>query len=216
MPIPVSLGRLVEVGDADDDVVDDHSGLLPTSHEIILLHMRRFLPTALVLGLLFVTSCDVGGTKIPPDPTVEYLPCTGISVPEGEPVDPALVLSSVPAGAGGDDVVFDENWGGEWRVGTEWHVALVDVGVVDWEAVCPQVRNPDLVVHEVPHSYNDLREWQTMLSTRVGAGTAAALVIDAGQYVIQVLAPDLDTALSLTEDIPPDAWEYGGRVSESG
>jgi hypothetical protein len=179
--------------------------------------MRRFLSMALVLGMLLVTSCDFAEeSKIPPDPTVEYLPCTGLGLPEDEPVDPAQVLSGVSAGAVGDDIVFDDNWGGEWQVGTEWHVALVDVGVVDWEAVCPQIQNPELVVHEVPHSYNDLLEWQAALSARATTDTVAALVIDAGQFVIAVHAPDLEAASAFTEGIPPDAWEYGGTVSGSG
>lgn len=217
MAIPVSLGRLVEVGNANDDVIDDQSGLLATSHGIILLQLRRFLSTALVLGLLVVTSCDfTGETKIPPDPTVEYLPCTGMSLPDDEPADPAQVLSGLPAGAAGDDLAFDDNWGGEWQVGTEWHVALVDVGVVDWEAVCPQIRDPNLVVHEVPHSYNDLLEWEAALSAGATTDTTADLVIDAGQFVIEVRAPDLDTANTYTEGIPTDAWKYGGTVSGNG
>ncbi|MGC2239279.1 MAG: hypothetical protein WA726_00410 [Acidimicrobiia bacterium] len=173
---------------------------------------------ALTLTILLTASaCDLTSvSKNPPDPTVEYLPCTGMGLDRSEAIDPALILGGDPADVEGGHLVYGQNWGGEWRVGSEWHVALVDVGLVDWETVCPQIMNPDLVVHEVPHSLNDLQGWQRALSEKEAADTTSGLGIDAGQYVIQVLAPDLEKAFDFTEGIPLDAWKYGGTVSGNG
>jgi hypothetical protein len=175
--------------------------------------MRRFLATTLVLELLVVSACDLTSvSKSPPDPTIEYLPCAGMGLDASRRVDPGLILGGDSADVEGGDLVYGQNWGGGWQEGTEWHVALVDVGVVDWETVCPQISDPDLVVHEVPHSYNDLAGWQRSLSEKETADTTSGLYVDAGQYMIQVLAPDLESAFAFTEGIPEDAWEYGGKV----
>jgi hypothetical protein len=160
--------------------------------------LRSIPPT---LALILLASCSIADTKLPPKPTVEYLPCTGMGLSGETRIDPEQALD-----------IDTANWGGWWTEGDEWHVGLVDVGTVDWQQACPAVGDPNLVVHEVPHSFSDLEQWQRLLTERSTAEQQSSVSVDAGQYVIEVHAPDLDTATEFSRDIPLDAWAYQGPV----
>jgi hypothetical protein len=163
---------------------------------------RSTLTWVLVLAL---GGCAIAETKLPPEPTVEYLPCTSMEPSSGARVAPGQVLD--------DD---SGNWGGFWTVGDDWHIGLVDVSPIDWQVVCPQIGDPDLVVHEVPHSMTELEGWVTDLEASAGDEETATLDVEAGQYAIEVHAPDLDDAAEFASDIPLDAWSYEGPVSSQG
>jgi hypothetical protein len=165
----------------------------------------------LILAGTALGACGIAETKLPPDPTVEYLPCTGMDLDVTTGHDPATLIR---------DSLHEMNedyWGGSWTVGSEWHVGLTDVGVVDWQAVCPRMNDPSLVIHEVPFVLDDLELWAARVEEKVagpsGEGGSANLVVLAGQYVVEVRAESVEEASALTEGIPLDAWVYGGPVS---
>jgi hypothetical protein len=106
-------------------------------------------------------------------------------------------------------------WGGAWQAGDEPHIGLTDVGVIDWQAACPQIGDPDLVVHEVPFPLSDLMTWSELIADRVADGGAASsgLMVNAGQYVVEIRANTVEAAALLAGDVPLDAWAYGGPAS---
>jgi hypothetical protein len=171
--------------------------------------MRR---TQLGLLVALVTAgCGIAETKLPPEPTVEYLPCTGMEL-AGPRSDPLPILGELVT-----DV--DEVWGGQWTVGEELHLGLTDVGTADWQLACPAIGDPELVVHEVPHPLGDLETWSRAVVGRIPPGDAGTvsqeIIVFNGQYVIEIRAETAEDALALTESVPPDAWAYGGRVSSA-
>ena len=153
---------------------------------------------------LFLGAC-IADTKFPPDATTEFFPCITRDLPD-ERVHPETVL--------GDDPM----WAGWWTTGEDqWHIGITDPGAVEWSEVCPEISDPDLVVHEAPHPLSDLEEWLATLEQRFAdepdpGSFAAVFMIVNGQYVIEIEAPDLNEASRLTESIPFDAWIYGGPV----
>ncbi|MGH8915202.1 MAG: hypothetical protein ACRDZM_11895, partial [Acidimicrobiia bacterium] len=83
-----------------------------------------------------VVACGIAETKLPPEPTVEYLPCSGTEMGEAERVDPLTVLREVAPD------LESELWGGSWTVGDESHIGLTDVGMIDWQIACPGIGDP--------------------------------------------------------------------------
>jgi hypothetical protein len=168
--------------------------------------MSRPLRSTLTLVLVFALgACAIAETKLPPEPTVEYLPCTAMEPSADTRVAPEQILA--------DDT---SNWGGFWTVGDEWHIGLVDVSPIDWQATCPQIGEPDLVVHEVPHSLAELEGWVADLEATATDQQSATLDVEAGQYAIEIHAPDLDDAAEFASETPLDAWSYEGPVSPDG
>lgn len=77
---------------------------------------------------ILVAGC-ISDAKLPPDPTVEYLPCSAMTL-NGERTDPSLVLTDASL------------WAGFWTEGDEWHVGITDAGGVNWTETCPEVGVP--------------------------------------------------------------------------
>jgi hypothetical protein len=175
---------------------------------------RRSIPGS-VAGLTWMVvalaGCGIAETKLPPEPTVEYLPCSGMNLSRADRDDPLTVLQSqVPD--------LESSWGGSWTVGEELHIALTDVGAVDWEAACARIGESELVVHEVPFPLTDLETWADDIDDRIAAGDLTGtgsqeLVIIAGQYVIEIRAGTVEDAALIAGDVPLDAWAYGGSPS---
>ena len=159
------------------------------------------------LAFVALAACGIAETKLPPEPTVEYLPCSAIDMSGGGSADPfTVLLTQVPD--------LESLWGGTWRAGDEPHIGLTDVGVIDWQAACPQIGDADLVVHEVPFPLADLMIWSELVANRVADGAASSeLVVNAGQYVIEIRASTVEDAALLAGDVPLDAWAYGGPAS---
>lgn len=108
-------------------------------------------------------------------------------------------------------------WAGFWNTGEEWHIGITDPGGVEWDIVCFDIADPDLAVHEAPHTLSDLTGWLETLEDRFSAqpdsgSFAAELIVVNGQYVIEIAAPGLPEATRLTTSIPFDAWVYGRPV----
>lgn len=162
--------------------------------------------------LVTVTGCLFTETKLPPEPTVEYLPCSGMALDSSARIDAFTVLDAMTAG-------IDEIWGGAWTEGAEWHVGLTDVGVIDWELACPRISDADLVVHEIPYPLGQLEAWAEGVESRIVAaaepGVSQEIVVSAGQYVIEIRADTVEEAFDLAPDIPLEAWQYGGPASAS-
>jgi len=165
--------------------------------------------------LLALAACGIAETKLPPEPTVEYLPCTNM-IPDAEDgEEPLAVLVGIEPGT------EQTNWGGAWMEGDVAHIGLTDVGVIDWEVACPRIGDPALVVHEVPFTLGDLETWSGVVEDWMGAtidsgGISQELVVDAGQWVIEIRADTVEIAASVAEGIPLEAWTYGGPDSGSG
>ena len=160
---------------------------------------------------LVVAACGIAETKLPPEPTVEYLPCTGLGL-EGEdraqPPDDLRRLAPE----------MEPLWGGSWLIGEQTHIGLTEVGAVDWETACSRIGDTDLVVHEVPFLLSDLVGWADSVADRIAASrepesASRELVVDAGQYVIEIRAETVEEAAVLAEGAPLEAWSYGGPPS---
>ncbi|MGH8952896.1 MAG: hypothetical protein ACRDX9_15950 [Acidimicrobiia bacterium] len=176
--------------------------------------MRLPAKSRIVL-LLALTACGIAETKLPPEPTVEYLPCTTMTLEAEGGEEPFTVLIGI------DPDIEQNHWGGGWMEGEVAHIGLTDVGVIDWEVACPRIGDQDLVVHEVPFTFGDLEMWAGIVRDRIGAtidsgGISQELVVDAGQWVIEIRADTVEIAASVAEDVPLDAWTYRGPVSGSG
>ncbi len=185
------------------------------SHGIIPVAMPSTPPrfvAVLLLAAIALTSCGIAETKLQPDPTVEYLPCSGMDLDAADRVDPLTILTGLAPD------VAETQWGGLWTVGEERHIGLTDVGAIDWQLACPGVSDSGLVVHEVPFPLRDLETWSGTVEGRVTAmGDAESMsqqiVVQNGQYVIEIRADRVEDASSLTEAIPLAAWVYGGQVA---
>ena len=160
------------------------------------------------LVALMVAACGIAETKLPPEPTVEYLPCTGLG-PEatGRSDSPEDLLGVAPE--------LEPLWGGSWLIGDNTHIGLTDVGAVDWETACSRIGDTDLVVHEVPFPLSDLAVWAETVADRIARSpnpdsASRELVVDAGQYVIEIRAETVEEAALLAEGVPLEAWTYGG------
>jgi hypothetical protein len=176
--------------------------------------MSRFRSpaTASTLLALALVGCGIAETKLPPDPTVEYLPCSGMDLKAADRVDPLTVLARLAPDVG------ETLWGGTWTIGEEWHIGLTDVGAIDWQLVCPEISDPGLVVHEAPFPLGDLETWSGTIEGRITASgdpgsMSRQIAVQGGQYVIEIRADNVEDASSLTEGIPLDAWVYGGQVA---
>lgn len=170
---------------------------------------------ARIMLLLALAACGIAETKLPPEPTVEYIPCTGMGLDSGGGEEPLTVLVGI------EPDIDQTHWGGAWMEGEVFHIGLTDVGVIDWEVACPRIGDPSLVVHEVPFTLGDLEMWSGIVGDRIGAtiesgGISREMVVDAGQWVIVIRADTVEIAASVAEDVPLDAWAYGGPVSGSG
>jgi len=169
----------------------------------------------LACAVVALAACGIAETKLPPEPTVEYLPCSAIDLSGAEPAEPfTVLLDLIPE--------LESSWGGAWQAGDDPHIGLTDVGAIDWQAACPQIGDPALVVHEVPFPLADLMIWSELVADRVNDGespgaASSELVVNAGQYVIEIRADTVEDAALLAGDVPLDAWAYGGPASsESG
>ena len=107
-------------------------------------------------------------------------------------------------------------WGGYWTVGDEWHIGLTDPGEVDWDGTCQMIRDPLLVVHDVPHSLTELEIWDNLIATRMDETASVGLTIVNGQYVLEVQAQRIEDAADATRGIPLTAWIYGGPTPSDG
>jgi len=172
---------------------------------------RRSIPgsiAGLTWAVVALAGCGIAETKLPPEPTVKYLPCSGLDLSGAGQDGPLRVLHSlVPE--------LESSWGGSWTVGDELHIGLTEVGAVDWEAACARIGESELVVHEVPFPLADLEMWSDLIDGRIAAGDLAEagsqeLVVIAGQYVIEIRAETVEDAALVTGDVPLDAWAYGG------
>jgi len=152
-------------------------------------------PWFLLIGLL-ATAC-IADTKLPPEPTVEYLPCSTMELagPRTER-PPALMTSTL--------------FGGSWTEGEEFHIGITDPGEIDWSEMCEKIGDPLVVIHEVPHSMIELLEWSHQVEAQIDEASAVGLTIINGQYVVNVLTPELADAAGVTQGIPLTAWVYGG------
>jgi hypothetical protein len=164
-----------------------------------------------VLIALIVAACGIAETKLPPAPTVEYLPCSGLALEGTDRAEPLDDLRSVAP-------ELESIWGGSWLIGQRTHIGLTDVGAVDWEAACSRIGDTDLVVHEVPYLLSDLVGWADSIADRIAGSrepesASGELVVDAGQYVIEIRAKTVDEAALLAEGVPLEAWSYGGPPS---
>lgn len=173
---------------------------------------RSRLPAVLLLGGLTLFACGIAETKLPPDPTVEYLPCFGMDLDPAQRVDPLAVLVGLTPD------LEESFWGGTWKVGDESHIGLTDVGAVDWQTACPQLDDPGLVVHEVPFALGALETWsreveETIDTTGDPGSMFQEIIVISGQYVIEIRAESVEEAAVLAEGIPIEAWAYGGPVS---
>jgi hypothetical protein len=175
---------------------------------------RRSIPGS-IAGLTWVVvalaGCGIAETKLPPEPTVEYLPCSGMDLSDAGQDEPFTVLRSLVPD-------LESSWGGSWTAGEELHIAVTDVGTVDWQAGCARIGESELVVHEVPFPLTDLETWAEGIADRIAAGdlTGAGsqeLVVIAGQYVIEIRARTVEDAALVAGDVPLDAWVYGGPPS---
>ena len=165
--------------------------------------------------LIALAACGIAETKLPPEPTVEYLPCTNMILDAEGGEEPLAVLVGI------EPDIEQTNWGGAWMEGEVAHIGLTDVGVIDWEVACPRIGDPALVVHEVPFTLEDLEMWAGVVRDRIGAtidtgGISQEMVVDAGQWVIEIRADTVEIAASVAEDVPLEAWTYRGPVSGNG
>jgi hypothetical protein len=165
----------------------------------------------LLLGAT-LSGCGIAETKLPPEPTVEYLPCSGMDLDASQRVDPLSVL------VGLSPDLEQRLWGGLWTEGDELHVGITDVGEIDWQVACPEIDDPGLVVHEVPFVLGDLQRWSQEVDESIETlsdpdSMSHEMLVVGGQYVIEVRADSVEQAGDLTEGIPLDAWTYGGPVS---
>lgn len=172
----------------------------------------RFPAIALVLLALALAGCGIAETKLPPDPTVEYLPCSGMDLEAADRVDPLTVLTQLAPDVG------ETQWGGLWTVGEEWHIGLTDVGAIDWQAACPEINDPGLVVHEAPFPLGDVETWSGTVEARIAASghpgsMSQQIAVQSGQYLIEIRAVSVEDASALTEGVPLEAWLYGGQVA---
>lgn len=170
-------------------------------------HLGWSKPSAALVALM-VAACGIAETKLPPEPTVEYLPCTGLGL-EG------IARADSPDDLLGVAPELESLWGGSWLIGDSTHIGLTDVGAVDWEEACSRIGDADLVVHEVPFLLSDLAGWAETVADRIARsgdpGSASReLVVDAGQYVIEIRAETVEDAALLAEGVPLEAWTYGG------
>jgi hypothetical protein len=165
----------------------------------------------LAWAIVTLAACGIAETKLPPEPTVEYLPCTGMDLGEAESGEPfTVLLTLVPD--------LESLWGGSWTIGEGLHIGLTDVGAIDWQVACPEIGDSDLVVHEVPFLLTDLTMWADAIADRIAmrddpAAAAQELVINAGQYVVEIRAGTVEDAALLAGDVPLDVWAYGGPLS---
>jgi len=165
--------------------------------------------------MIALAACGIAETKLPPEPTVEYLPCTNMPLDaEGGEVPLAVLVGIVPD-------IEQTHWGGDWMEGDVAHIGLTDVGVIDWEVACPRIGDAALVVHEVTFTLGDLEMWAGVVEDRIGAttdsgGISQETVVDAGQWVIEIRADTVEIAASVAEDVPLEAWTYRGPVSGNG
>ncbi len=154
-------------------------------------------PWILLIGLL-ATAC-IADTKLPPEPTIQYLPCSSMELagPRTEP-----------------GPVFDTStlWGGYWTIGDEWHIGIIDPGAVDWDETCQTIGDPLLVVHEVPHTLDELEGWSDRITAQMNESSSVTLTVVNGQYVLEVRARNLADAADATQDVPLTAWVYGGAL----
>ncbi len=176
------------------------------------MRVRTRIPVVLITASLTIAACAIAETKLPPDPTVEYLPCLGMDLDPAQRVDPLPVLLQENA------ELEDDLWGGFWEVGAEWHIGLTDVGAVDWQMVCPRVQDPEIVVHEVPFPLAGLEAWSRQIDEAITASddpgsVSQGLVVISGQYAIEIRAPSVESASGVAEGVPLEAWAYGGPVS---
>jgi hypothetical protein len=164
-----------------------------------------------ILIALIVAACGIAETKLPPEPTVEYLPCSGLGLEGTDRAEfPDDLRSVAPE--------LESIWGGSWLIGERTHIGLTDVGAVDWETACAQIGHTDLVVHEVPFLLSDLVGWADTVADRIAGSSdpesaSRELVVDAGQYVIEIRAETVEEAALLAERVPLEAWSYGGPPS---
>jgi hypothetical protein len=164
-----------------------------------------------ILIALIVAACGIAETKLPPEPTVEYLPCSGLGLEGTDRAEfPDDLRSVAPE--------LESIWGGSWLIGERTHIGLTDVGAVDWETACAQIGHTDLVVHEVPFLLSDLVGWADTVAERIAGSrdpesASRELVVDAGQYVIEIRAETVEEAALLAERVPLEAWSYGGPPS---
>ena len=173
-------------------------------------HLGSSKATAALIALI-VAACGIAETKLPPQPTVEYLPCSGLGLEGSDRADPPEDLRSIAP-------ELDSIWGGSWLIGERTHIGLTDVGAVDWQAVCSQIGDTDLVVHEVPFLLSDLAGWADTVADRIAGSrdpesVSRELLVDAGQFVIEIRAETVEEAALLAEGIPLEAWSYGGPPS---
>jgi hypothetical protein len=163
-----------------------------------------------MLIALIVAACGIAETKLPPQPTVEYLPCSGLGLEGSDRADSPADLRSIAP--------LDSIWGGSWLIGEHTHIGLTDVGAVDWQAVCSQIGDTDLVVHEVPFLLSDLAGWADTVADRIAGSpdpesATRELVVDAGQFVVEIRAVTVEEAALLADGLPLEAWSYGGPPS---
>jgi hypothetical protein len=159
-----------------------------------------------VLAMTILVAGCIADAKLPPDPTVEYLPCSGMSLSE-ERTDPSHVLTDVSI------------WAGFWTEGDQWHVGVTDAGGVNWAEVCPQIGDEDLTVHEAPFTMAELERWETEVSNRMSneadsASLDVELAVVNGQWVLEMFAKDLSRATEMSIGVPFSAWIHGGQVRD--
>jgi hypothetical protein len=156
-------------------------------------------------------ACGIAETKLPPEPTVEYLPCSAIDLSGSVPAEPFPVLLTLLPD-------LEAVWGGSWQIGDETHIGLTDVGAIEWQSACLEIKDTDLVVHEVPFPLAELSAWADLVAGRIAAGAVAGaasheVVVNAGQYVVEIRAETVEDAAVVAGDVPLDAWTYGGPPS---
>ena len=154
-------------------------------------------PWFLLIGLL-ATAC-IADTKLPPEPTIEYLPCSSMEL-AGPRTEPSSALKTSLL------------WGGSWTEGEELHIGVTDPGVVDWDETCQTIGDPLLVVHEVPHTLDELEGWSDRITAQMNEAGSVTLTVVNGQYVLEVQARNLADAADATRDVPLTAWVYGGPL----
>ena len=165
---------------------------------------RAAISAVLIATMALATTACIADTKFPPAATTEYFPCTSMDL-TGPRVQPEPLLGSSPL------------WAGFWNTGEEWHIGVTDPGGVDWNVQCAEINDPDLVVHEAPHTWTDLVEWEETLEDRFDAEPepdrfAVELTVVNGQYVLDIAGPRLEDVTALTVGIPFDAWIYRGTL----
>ena len=160
------------------------------------------LVASLAIAIL-VASC-ISDAKLPPDPTVEYLPCSAMTL-DGQRTDPSLVLTNPSL------------WAGFWTEGDVWHIGITDAGGITWTEACQEIGDQDLVVHEAPNTMVELEGWELQVSNRMSNEVDSSvlevqLTVINGQWVLELFSDDLARATEMSIGVPFSAWVYGGKV----